>query len=234
MPHRKITLGTTYYNNPEAIRVFIDKHAKYVDELIIVDDGSPDYPLADLISPTEKIKLYLVKKDYGFNSHGCRNLIMTESTNEWVVLVDSDRSFNDPEYSFDFFKKTPLISNCRYTFVCHAGYIGNRIHDSVNDFMISKQHFFSVGGYDEEFIGSRCGDREFFVQLRNNGTDRNVPSVDVLLTRPSTSSLEDNHPTISPNDVIDMSTPPDILDRLFVPHPNKPILTFDWEQILPF
>jgi|TARA_R110000782_G_scaffold120120_1_gene210993 glycosyltransferase involved in cell wall biosynthesis len=234
MKKRKITLGTTYYNNPEAIQIFIDNHAEHADELIIVDDGSPDFPLTDTITPTEKIKIFRVKKDYGFNSHGCRNLIMTVASNDWVVLMDSDRLFYNPEYSFNFFRKTPLLTHRRYTFVCHAGYVGNQIHESVNDFLICKQHFFSVGGYDEEFMGSRCGDREFFIQLKTIGIDKNIPSIDVLLTRPSTLSMSSGHNTISPNDVKlymndDMSTV--VNERLYVPQPNKPILTFDWEQI---
>lgn len=238
MTKRKITLGTTYYNNPEAIKVFINKHLPYVDELIIVDDGSQEYPLIDIVHPTSKIKIFRIKKDYGFNSHGCRNLIMSKTSNEWVVLLDSDRELMDPEYSFDFIKRSSLKYDHRYTFVAHSINPGQDIHESVNDYLISKQHFFSVGGYDEEYIGMRYGDRQFFGQLSRTGKDTNISSINLLLKRASTydTMLKNNTSdvTASPNDIgVRCAVADEIVEkRLINLQPDKKILTFAWEEVL--
>ena len=236
MTERKITLGTTYYNNPEAIELFIAKHLPYVDELIIVDDGSQLYPITDVILPTSKIKIFRVNKDYGFNSHGCRNLIMSRSTNDWVVLVDSDREFIDPEFSFNFFRKTRLKYDHRYTFAMHSVKLGVEVHESINDYLISKQHFFSVGGYDEEYIGVRYGDREFFGQLLLTGKETCIPSIDLLMKRYSTcDTMRINNTTditVSPNDTTRSRSIGDkVRKRLMYKEPNKKILTFEWEEI---
>jgi glycosyltransferase involved in cell wall biosynthesis len=229
----KITLGTTYYNNPENIVPFVEHHLEFVDELIIVDDGSSDeYHILNYVKPSEKIKLYRVKYDYGFNSHGCRNLIMKESLNEFVVLVDSDRKIYDPEYSFNTIKNMSLKKNMIYRFVCHFLKIGHYTHESENDFLISKNHFFSVGGYDEELIGYRGGDYCFFKQLRNFGDEEILYEINLLIQRPSSSTIA-NKKIISEKDIkfLDSDKIDIIRKRKSNPEPNKKILTFEWEKL---
>jgi glycosyltransferase involved in cell wall biosynthesis len=195
----KITLGTTYYNNPENIIPFIERHLEYVDELIIVDDGSLDeYHILNYVQPCEKIRLYRVKYDYGFNSHGCRNLIMKESSNEFVVLADSDRIFIDPEYSFNTIKDISLNKNTLYRFIVY--YLNFPPLESANDFLISKTHFFSVGGYDEELIGWRGGDDLFSRQLINFGNEENLYEIKLIMTRPASEYYASNKNVISKND----------------------------------
>ena len=111
----KITIGTTYYNNPELLGLFIKTHIDHFDEIIIVDDGSPD-PAENHIKNKEKIKLYRVPIDYGFNSHGCRNLIMKETTTDWTVLMDTDRVFIDPSFAVDIIRNKKLNPKILYFF----------------------------------------------------------------------------------------------------------------------
>ena len=227
----KITLGTTYYNNPDQIINFVNHHINYVDELIVVDDGSPDFPLTNYIYPNDKIKIFVVSKDYGFNSHGCRNLIMSKASNDWVVLMDSDRLMIDPQLSIYNIKKTKLSQQARYRFIVHVMELGNDVHLSVNDYLINKSHFFSAGGYDEEIIGVRDGDRQFFKQLLHFGIEKEMHGVEIIFTR-RPSSGENNQSILSD---FDRNMTPDqkmlIEKRIVTPDPNKPILTFAWEQI---
>lgn len=229
----KISLGTTYYNNPENILEFVKHHSDHVDELIIVDDGSEDiYTISNYIQPSEKIKLYRVKKDYGFNSHGCRNLIMKKAANEFVILLDSDRILVDPAFAISTIKKKKLRYNTLYRFTAHVLEFGNSVHESVNDFLISKNFFFSAGGYDEEWIGYRNGDRQYFKQLENFGKEELIPEINIMLTR--TSSIRINQKgLLSKNDIsrLDPKLYNKVLNRIQMPEPNKKILTFEWEQI---
>jgi glycosyltransferase involved in cell wall biosynthesis len=229
----KISLGTTYYNNPENIISFIENHTEYVDELIIVDDGSADiYHILNYVKPLEKLKLYRVKRDYGFNSHGCRNLIMKEASNEFVILMDSDRMIVDPKHSIEYLKKRPLKRDRLYRFIAHAPRIGSNIHESVNDYLISKTHFFSAGGYDEEWIGYRNGDRHFFEQLKFFGDESILHEVNIVLLRGPTVRMN-NDRLASANDIKNPS-PGNyhaVMNRLKKPEPNKKILTFEWERL---
>ncbi len=228
-----ITLGTTYYNNPNDIIKFIENHVDYVDELIIVDDGSSsEFTITNFVRPNKKIKLYRVKKDYGFNSHGCRNLIMKQSDSEFVILLDSDRMLNNAEYAIRSIKSRKLKLDTLYRFTAHSGQLGVNTHESVNDFLISKTHFFSAGGYDEEIIGSRDGDRQFFKQLLFFGKERLLHDIDLILLRKPSVILNNNN-LVSKNDikVANNKGYSVVLARMKCPEPNKPILTFEWEQI---
>lgn len=241
---RKITIGTTYYENPSYLHNFIQKHGEYADEIIIVDDGSSIYPIEEqmdfgslLATIMKKTKIYKVLEDHGFNSHGCRNLIMSESSNEWNILLDIDRELCTPDDTFQYLMNDgkKLDSHSIYKFYAHVERLGNRTHKSVNDFFISKSFFFSVGGYDEELIGIRDGDRFFMKQLFKtvNGKERILHGHDLLLIRPPSVSRKDI--IVSPNDGKrnKRACLEKIAHRIEKPEPNKPILTFEWKRIFP-
>lgn len=223
----KLTIGSTYYNNPEYLDRFISRNLPFVDEMIIVDDGS-SIPIRDFAKPSQKLRLFRVKKDYGFNSHGCRNLIMKQSTNDFVILMDLDREFIFVEDAYKIIRSTELKDNIRYRFMAHSNI--EETHGSVNDYLIHRKHFFSAGGYDEELIGERWGDREFFKQLLHFGKEKYLYGVDMMLTRKPSTAVKGL--AISPNDKrIDPRNIELINQRIQKPEPNKPILTFEWEEI---
>ena len=231
----KITLGTTYYNNPKLLQSFVDRNLPYVDELIVVDDGSPKYPITDFLQPSNKIRLFRVTEDYGFNSHGCRNLIMKQATNDWVVLIDIDRAFTEPEIAYNIIKTTMLKETILYRFTAFTNPSGIDAHQSVNDFLIHKNHFFKAGGYDEELIGIRTGDRYFFEQLKHFGTEKILYGINLKLLRRSSvrqKQLHKNNDWCSPNDKPMRSSIMKIIKaRIKTPEPNKQILTFNWEEL---
>lgn len=232
----KITLGTTYYNSPNELELFISNHIEYVDELIVVDDGSEIYPATNYLTSIPKLKLYRIKKDYGFNSHGCRNLIMKEAENDWVILLDVDRKFENPKENIEAIRRRKLKEGTLYRFMAMTSRNGkilyHTVHASVNDYLVNKNHFFEAGGYDEELIGHRTGDREYFEQLKHYGQEYLMHDVEILLLRSPTVSLT-NKVLKSANDKknIPDSVTKLIYRRMKNPEPNKPTLTFEWERI---
>lgn len=231
---KNLTLGTTYYNSPDELILFIEKHIDYVDELIIVDDGSKIYPATTVLKPSKKIRLYRVKEDYGFNSHGCRNLIMKETSNDWNILLDVDRTIIDPEECIRYIKTRTLNENTLYRFMAAVeGRVKESIHESVNDYLIHRNHFFSAGGYDEELIGIRDGDRQYFAQLSHFGKEYLLHSVHIRLTRRPSKLTDKNFVITSKNDKtsLDHKILEIVNKRIVKPDPNKPILTFDWEKV---
>lgn len=242
----KLTLGTTYFENPNNIIKFYNDNYLYVDEMIIVDDGSEKYPLTNYLQPNNKLKIFRVTQDYGFNSHGCRNLIMKKSKYDWVILMDSDRGFLNPKKNINKIKNLNLEQNILYNFL-HEEPLPE---PSVNDFLIHRDHFFSVGGYDEETIGFRTGDRDFKKQLLHFGREKILKSIFIVEYRISTlleagydsftktiqhpdkkpdhlSKLDLNSFSIEKNRKIDTL----LKSRIKDPEPNKQILTFEWEEI---
>lgn len=224
----KLTLGTTYYNCPNLLINFLEHHRKYFDEIIVVDDGSSD-PAEKHIQDRTNIKLYRIPIDYGFNSHGCRNLIMKETTTDWTVLFDVDRLIVDPKFAIDTIKTKRLRDNTLYLFEMFSDY--NRpetVHPSVNEFLIHKNHFWKAGGYDEEFIGMRTGDREYREQLKHFGKEQLLHGLHAKFVRGPSQALKVN----SPKDIkIDRNVAALVKRRILKPDPNKPTLTFDWQRV---
>ena len=232
---RSITLGTTYYNCPALLKRFVNKNIEHVDELIIVDDGS-DIPAESVLQPSPKLKLYRVKQDIGFNSHGCRNLIVDQSSNDWIVLIDVDREFRDHKYAFNELKTRKLFPNVRYLFMLHYKAWGTRVHSGVNDYLINKELFYSAGGYDEELVGIRTGDRQFFRQLlAAGGKELILHDIDLAHIRMATMLISDNKQILSSakhavggyrGKLMSL-----ISDRMIAPDPNKPTLQFEWYRV---
>ena len=223
----KITLGTTYYENPEYLYRFIKLNKDKVDEIIIVDDYSTKFPAENLFDKEGNIQLYKVTKDYGFNSHGARNLIVNQAKNDWVCLIDVDREFHDEGRDLLNIYNHDLSTDVLYKFVCSVETFGKQRHKSVNDFLIHKDLFNMVGGYDEECIGYRTGDRQLFDQISNFAKIQTLSDVNLILTRPPTTLTQaKSYERIIPKNLKDLFE-----ERQLFPNKNKDTLTFDWEKV---
>lgn len=238
----KITLGTTYYNSPDFLEDFLTLHKNYFEEIIVVDDGSavfPAQPVVERHNSLKNIKLFVVTKDHGFNSHGCRNLIMQESSNDWVLLLDIDRYLLSPKKALNVLSRVD-DKNTLIKFVVSLGV--NKYthklseHQSVNDFLVHKDLFFSVGGYDEEFVGYRAGDRDFLKQIEKVGKIKMLNNVRIVYTRMPTISLKNNKVILSPKDSFKKSKSYEqakeiVNQRILKPTSEKPIIQFDWYKV---
>lgn len=156
-----ITINITYYNEPHLLKYWY-KIAKYAIEqevpilLQVCDDGSQREPVTDFFEthpPLPNISVFRVKQDIGFNSHGCRNLLMKHTTTEWNWLTDIDREYTRETF-INLANLKDLQQKHYYSFLSI-----NKKSYSLNDYVIHKDDFWSFGGYDEEFVNVHWGDR---------------------------------------------------------------------------
>lgn len=159
-----ITLITTYFEDPHRLRHYIENefNEDIFDEFIIVDDGSPNTPAEPIcrLYPEKRIKLFRVKYDIGFNSHGARNLAMKHVDTDWAYMVDIDR-----KGIFDYSKilqRYCLTAADDEYFISHLEHKGEVTH---NDYCVRTKSWWITGGYDEEFVNWHFGDRMFIDRL---------------------------------------------------------------------
>ena len=122
-----------------------------------------------------------VMEDVGFNSHACRNLGVKYATTDWVYLMDAD-CYESPglynhlrfekELKDDMFyvPKADMESPeemSGYELLCPKGIVKYITHP--NTWIMTKECYWSTGGYDLECQGVRHGDAEFFKAIGRPG-----------------------------------------------------------------
>lgn len=162
-----ITINITYFNEPHWLKRWNEFNQKLIDagvnvNIAICDDGSDRLPASEFFEknkPANNITLYRVKKNIGFNSHGCRNLLMRETYTAWNVLTDIDRSYTIGTIQ-RLSEPDALIPGRYYAFWDYK-----KKRWSLNDYVIHKRDFWEGGGYDEVFTNTHWGDRIMFEEF---------------------------------------------------------------------
>ena len=118
-----------------------------------------------------------VTKDVGFNSHVCRNIGAKHVLTDWMMLIDVDCFESHGMYKHLRFQKK-LDTNMYYVpkvdmeapevmtgyeLLCPKGIIKYKTHP--NTWIMTREAFWSTGGYDIEFQGVRHGDAELFLGI---------------------------------------------------------------------
>lgn len=154
-----LTINLTYYNEPKYLKMWYDFNEELINKgfdvlLTICDDASQIYPARDFFEeypPNENTSLYTVTKNLGFNSHGCRNLLMRETKTEWNLLIDIDTMI-DPSMLLREFEKG-------HVYMTSA---------NPNIFFVHKDDFWESGGYDEILVGVHEGDKPLIKYFERN------------------------------------------------------------------
>lgn len=208
-----ISCNITYYNEPSWLKwwydtvVLLNKNGLDV-RLNIADDGSmvePAEAFFDKHVPHPSMRLFRVKEDLGFNSHGARNLLMKQTETDWNVMSDIDRRY--PIETFESIVAADLQRGCYYSFYEVTQSSPDRF--SVNDYLVHRDDFWTTGGYDEEFVNIHWGDRYFLDALRYTTRRVTVPQWKVKYARKArtvtwadvpVTTYPDDNTLIHPND----------------------------------
>ena len=188
----RISFVLPYYENPFVLALQYDIWSHYPLELksrveiIIVDDGSPQEPAADVPRPSElpPIAIYRVLIDKPWNQHGARNLGAKMATGPWLFLTDMDHLL--PAESL---RKLLLMQNTNkiYTFGrLDAPHMrptrrpDGSLKPHPNTFAMTKDLYWRIGGYDERFCGIYGTDGLFRVRAARAAQFRHLPEVPII------------------------------------------------------
>lgn len=165
----RLTIGYTYYDEPELLKNQIDHWLRFPSEIqiILVDDGSQKYPAYDFLKDLDipNFQLWQVEKDLGFNSHGCRNLIAKIAPTDFILFMDIDCLISPDQVGY--LKRVRFNPEKMYRFAMMDS-SNNKYHPwpgHLNVFLVNKHKYWEAGGYDESFTGWHKGDREFHRRL---------------------------------------------------------------------
>lgn len=185
----RVTLGYTYYDNPDLLNRQLDIWRTYPAgvDIFVVDDGSEIYPAIDILKDYEAqtfqptLQLWKVTRNLGFNSHGCRNLIARYSTTDSIQFLDMDMML--PAGQIANIKKIIVEEDVVYNHRCYWHSKQRLIEHPghYNCFLIHKDTFNKNKGYDESFTGHHYGDREFLERMWANDVSKANTNVIVEL-----------------------------------------------------
>lgn len=148
-----ITLLYTYYGQKERIAGIVkEKHPDC--RVVIVDDCSPE-PLQSL----ESVDVYRIEDNITWNQPGAKNLGFQESEG-WIICADIDHLVT--RENIDDLLKMKKKKGTIY-------FLGREDTNSWNIFLMHKDDFEKIGGYDEDFSGNYgWDDIEFLWRCQKN------------------------------------------------------------------
>ena len=160
----ELTVVIACYGQPLMMRHQIERVATYSEAVqarlnyVIVDDcGKPPMSVSDvelLDSIVKSARLFRVTQDIPWNQMGARNLGMHHSSGVCVML-DPDMLFDAATMSRMIEAASKLPRGHVAKFVLRHKNTGKVDNTSPNTWMLHRDDFFAVGGYDEDFAGNK-------------------------------------------------------------------------------
>lgn len=156
---KRLTLVFPYYENPQFLQRQYDDWQAWPSDLraavaiIVVDDGSPISPASDVVATwpdTHGIRLFRIDEDRRWNWLAARNIGAHHAQDGWVLLTDMDHVVpaatlqrvvygqHDPAVAYAFSRRE---------------HTGETIGPHSASFLLTRDLFWAVGGYDETLSG---------------------------------------------------------------------------------
>jgi len=178
---------THVYNAPQAAQIQVDGWASLSHsqteslEFLLVDDCSQT-PL-ELRGYGLPLRLLRITTDIPWNMAGAKNLLVSQSTADWLLFFDVDNRAEPTDIAALSLSLPQLDPRTVYMFPWKNGTPGVEMH--INTFLISREVVENAGGFDEDFCGHYgYEDVYFHYVLQRLGYNRvmltNVPFVQGL------------------------------------------------------
>jgi len=184
----RLTLVVPFYDNAAMLAVQLAGWSQWPEklkartEIILVDDGSP-VPALEVDRPADlpSLRIYRVLEDRPWHQHGARNLGAYEADDGWMLLTDMDHvlTIDSAQSLFKAMDKGKLDTGAIYMMDRVEADTGKptlsdrgQHKPHPNSFVVTRETFWRIGGYDEEFVGygtdSAFKERAFRIARRDH------------------------------------------------------------------
>ena len=235
-----ITLVHPYYNHKETFAYQLRQWEQFSDnakkniEIIVVDDGSPEFPCNPPKTLVD-LKVFRIKEDIIWNTAGSANLGAKEAKYDWIMHVDFDLGLNaknaDKLLKLDF--NNPKVVYWPMTWHETSRGFQKYGQPHCNGFLMNKKTFWEAGGFDEDFSGCWGGQDIMFhlVSCPPLGLEKKILENIVLERMVRCSDAKVKNVYRDREDSVNWKKFYDKRDGLIPQSTN--ILRFKWEQVYP-
>jgi len=149
---KAFTLILPYYENPAFLRqqlAYWNDFGPSMFEVIIVDDGSPEYPAEPIIRASKQAYLrhFRIDVDVRWNWLAARNIGAYHARTQWIMLTDMDHVL--PATTLE----TLIFGQHDPEIIYRFSRTGAKTHPHPNSWFMTKAMFWKIGGYDERMSG---------------------------------------------------------------------------------
>ncbi len=244
-----LTIVMPYYMNPGMLSLQYAIWAAYPNDIkdsisvILVDDGSPEGHAIDVSRPEglPALSIYRVLEDRPWHQHAARNLGAHVAGEGWMLLTDMDHVLTE-ENALALLKRIrlqKLDEGAVYMLARVEADTGlptkqnGNLKPHPNSFVVTRETYWVVGGYDEDFTGIYGTDALFRMRAFTNAKQGHLNKV--ALTRYWSELVPDASTTTLPRKE---GRDPLARDRIMYAKRARgeenviKVLQFPWERVL--
>jgi hypothetical protein len=189
----KISFIYPFYNNIDCVKKRLNNWGSFNKDLlkelqfILIDDYSDnilDKCYFDQFNLN--LKVARIETDIMWNQSGAHNLGSQLASGEWLFMMDIDHWIDE--------KSTLYL--CRSNKNKSSSYFFNRIYmekflaSAPNIYLITKEKFWSLGGYDEDFAGCYGYEDKLLNKIIRDYTISELSSIQVRVDNAPTQNLD--------------------------------------------
>ena len=180
----QLTLCVSYYRQPLMLARQLAEWEQFPPgiDILVVDDGSPE-PAREVLAAASaalrsRLRLYRYTVDENWHRCGCRNLAAMKATTDFIVQTDIDHILPaaaaahlvEYEPNVNFWHRFPRWrvgkadeTRMKDAIPRDADYGPVKPH--IDSYLLTKDMYWSVGGYDLDFTGCLGGGTDFLRRL---------------------------------------------------------------------
>ncbi len=190
-----LSIVLAYYENPEMLAFQWNEIAGYPEkvkseiEVVVVDDGSPVHPAAQVTRPAglPAVSIFRIREDVPWNQDAARNIGAHEARSRLLLVTDIDHVV--PRATVEGILDYEAEEGVFYGLGRVKYFGGQPSEPHPNSYLLTKKTYWNIGGHDEDFAGIYGKDFLFRKRAFAKAREENLPHL--VLARVGSTAVAD-------------------------------------------